>query len=72
MLPDGVYDVVVVEVEDRGDDRTVLDLLVLGGAHKGEVVNVAAVGVRYDPVEALGLPGTLEVTDGRPRVTLEP
>ena len=72
MLPDGTYDVVVVEVEDRGDDRTVLDLLVLSGAHKGEVVNVAATGASYDPVDVLGIPGTLEVTDGRPHVSLEP
>lgn len=72
MLPDGTYDVVVVEVEDRGAGRTALDLLVLGGAHKGEVVHVAATGAHYDPVEVLGIPGTLEVAAGRPHVSLEP
>ena len=70
MLADGDYDVIVVDAED--DDGAVrLDVTILAGPHKGEVVSVRARGLAVDPLDCLGLPGTLTVADGAPAVRLE-
>ncbi len=49
-----------------------LDLTILAGDAKGEIVSVRAVGMAGDPVMLLGVPGTLTVADGIPSVQLEP
>jgi hypothetical protein len=75
VLADGTYDVIVVDADQVGDphdDAIRLDLTVLGGAHKGEVVSMRAQGLGVDPVDALGLPGTLTVQSGQPSIALEP
>ncbi len=70
-LPDGTHDAIVVDADDAPDGAVVLQLAVLAGAHKGEVVEVrgAADGGALD---LLGLPATLTVVDGTPTVRLEP
>jgi hypothetical protein len=76
VLPDGSYDVIVVDAERLDGDAAVkavrLDLTVLGGDHKGEVVTVRATGLTiHDPLDLLGVPGTLVVSDGKPVFTPE-
>lgn len=79
-LADGTYDVIVVDATDvdtaggaPGAPAAVsLDLAVLAGPAKGEIVSVRAVGLDDDPVLLLGIPGTLTVEGGVPRVQLEP
>lgn len=78
MLDDGTYDGIVVDAEleaghDDGDDIAVvrLDVAILAGPHKGEVVAVRATGLAADPLDALGLPVTLTVVDGGPRVAFD-
>jgi hypothetical protein len=72
MLPDGTYDVFVVDAEATGPgDRLRLDLTILAGEQKGEVVSMQAEGLGVDELDALGTPGTLTVTDGQPRLVLE-
>lgn len=81
-LADGTYDVIVVdatEVDDApvegapdGAVTVSLDLAVLAGPAKGEIVSVRATGLDDEPVLLLGIPGTLTVADGVPRVQLEP
>jgi hypothetical protein len=71
VLPDGTYDVFVVDaVDDDGVIR--LELTVLSGEHKGEVVDLASPDLSGEPALLLGTPGTLIVTDGRPSLRLEP
>lgn len=70
MLADGTYDVIVVDA-DRDGPAVRLDVTILGGPHKGEVVSVRAEGLGVDPLDCLGLPGTLAVADGAPTVRLE-
>jgi hypothetical protein len=70
VLEDGTYDAVVVDAADR-DDATSLDLTILGGVHKGEVVTIEARGMDIDEVELLGMPGTLVVENGVPVFTVE-
>jgi hypothetical protein len=72
MLPDGTYDVFVVDAEADGATGLRLELTILGGEQKGEVVAMRAEGLGIDELDALGLPGTLTVRDGQPTVALEP
>ena len=73
MLDDGDYDVLVVGADPVADapEVTSLDLTIVSGPVKGEVVSVRAQGLG-DPLDLLGLPGTLTVADGQPSVRLEP
>ena len=71
MLADGRYDVIVVDATAEGGETLHLDVAVLSGEHKGEVVSVRATGLGVDELEALGMPGTLTVTGGEPALLLE-
>ena len=70
MLEDGTYDVLVVDA-DSTDGGVHVELTVLAGPHKGEVVALTAAGLERDPLDLLAAPGTLTVADGTPRLTLE-
>ena len=71
MLDDGEYDVFVVDATADGPTGLRLDLTILAGPHKGEVVSMRADGLGVDELDALGMPGTLTVRDGEPRVALD-
>lgn len=72
MLPDGTYDVFVVDAEVTGPgDRLRLDLTILAGALKGEVVSMWADGLGVGELEVLGTPGSLTVSGGDPSLVLE-
>lgn len=72
MLPDGTYDVFVVDAEAEGPgDRLRLDLTILAGDQKGEVVSMRADGLGVSELDALGTPGTLTVAGGEPSLVLE-
>jgi len=70
VLDDGVYDVFVVDAEGDGDLLS-LDLTVLDGPHKGEVVSMRAQGLGVSELDALGCPGTLTVRGGEPSVVID-
>jgi hypothetical protein len=70
-LADGAYDALVVDATDVGDAIS-LELTILAGSHKGEIVTVRAAGLAVDPLDLLGIPATLTVRDGQPAVSLEP
>ena len=70
MLPDGTYDVFVVDA--TADDTALhLEVTILAGEQKGEAVAVRAEGLGIGELEALGMPGTLTVTAGEPALVLE-
>lgn len=69
-LPDGRYDVLVVDAT-ADDDALAIEITILAGAHKGEVVGVRATGVKLDELDLLGLPGTLLVENGVPRFAVD-
>jgi hypothetical protein len=71
VLPDGSYDAIVVDASATEGGATALDLTVLSGPHKGEVVTVRAEGLGLDDHELLAVPATLTVRDGEPSVHLE-
>lgn len=69
-LPDGRYDVLVVDAtRDRND--FVIELTIVAGDHKGDVVNVRATGLDVDELDLLGMPGTLDVENGVPRFAID-
>jgi hypothetical protein len=71
VLEDGEYDVIVVDASSDGPTLH-LDLTVLSGPHKGEVVSMRAERLGVDEIGVLGMPATLTVVDGAPRVALDP
>ena len=70
MLRDGTYDAIVVDAQYIDDDLR-LELTITAGPNKGEVVAVRATGLTMDPIDTLGIPARIVVTDNRPRVELE-
>jgi len=70
VLPDGTYDALVVDV-DAHDGAVTLELTILAGDHKGDVVAVRADDIGRDELDLLGLPATLTVADGAPAVTID-
>ena len=73
MLADGTYDAIVVDAADgEGTAGVRLELTIVAGPHKGDVVAVRAEHLTMTAVETLRLPARLVVTDQRPEVVLEP
>ena len=79
MLDDGTYDAIVVDATaasdeggDGGDTAVSIELTIVAGPSKGEMVTIVGRGLRGDPLDLLGVPATLDVTDGMPRLRLEP
>jgi hypothetical protein len=72
-LSDGIYDVLVIDVHE--DDENIatshLEVVIASGAHKGEVVRVRAERLSHDSMTLLGVPATLTVSDGQPRLSFE-
>ncbi|HEX2038545.1 MAG TPA: hypothetical protein VHF47_02310 [Acidimicrobiales bacterium] len=68
LLSDGSHDVVVVDAREDDEGVLHLELAVTSGAHKGDVVRVAARATARGALDVLGLPATLHVHDGVPRV----
>ena len=71
MLEDGTYDAIVFDADDAGDGVSV-ELTILAGVHKGEVVSVHTAAWSGDAFDLLGIPATITVRDGRPQVRFEP
>ena len=70
MLDDGTYDAIIVDAE-RDEDGIRLELTITAGPHKGEIVAVRASTVTMDPLDVLGIPARIVVTNNSPRVELE-
>ena len=70
-LSDGTYDVIVIDVDERDASASRVELVVTSGARKGETVALTITGSRVDALSAIGMPGTLTVVDGAPRLDLE-
>lgn len=69
-LPDGAYDVLVVDAAAEGETLA-LEITIVSGNHKGEVVGIRATNYDVDELELLGMPGTLHVENGVPRFVVE-
>jgi hypothetical protein len=72
VLDDGSYEAMIVDVGSAGDDGLQLDITITSGPHTGDVVAVRTQGENADPLSLLGLPVTLVVRDGVPRLVSPP
>ncbi len=70
-LADGRYDVFVVDAETVDETTMRIELAVMSGDAKGNMFALRGPHLASDAVLLLGLPGTLVVTDGIPRLELE-
>lgn len=70
-LADGTYDVFVVNATLDDAGAASLELAVVSGAAKGDVVQLRMNTKGRDPVGIIGLPGTLTVADGRPSLRID-
>lgn len=70
-LDDGTYDVLVIDAREDDEDVLHLELAVVSGAHKGEVVQLS--GPRRDrgATSVLGLPATLRVDGASLRLSFD-
>ena len=67
-LADGMYDAFIVWAEEREDGTIALDLTITTGAQKGDVVSVRATDAPHDAIALVGMPCTLQVRAGEPRI----
>jgi hypothetical protein len=70
-MPDGRYDVFIVDAETIDETTMRVELAMVTGDDKGDVFAIRGPLLADDPVELLGLPGTLIVTDGVPRLQVD-
>jgi hypothetical protein len=72
-LADGTYDALVVDASTRDDGSIGVEITIVAGPSKGEVVSLRTVDLAdTDPLDLLGVPATLTVHDGAPSLQLEP
>ena len=77
LLPDGTYDVFVVDADDAppgqdgGPPGTTLDLTVTSGPHKAETLVLRSTTWLGDPIDLIGMPATLTVSLGVPSVRID-
>jgi hypothetical protein len=72
-LADGTYDALVVDASTGDDGSIGVDITIVAGPAKGEVVSLRTADLGgTDPLDLLGVPATLTVQDGAPSLRLEP
>jgi hypothetical protein len=72
-LDDGTYSAVVVEAiaDVERVDVVHLELAISAGSRKGDVIAMTSMGTTRRDIDLLGLPVTLTVRDGMPRVVFD-
>lgn len=74
MLADGTYDAFIVDatIEQASTGRvTHLELTIVAGDHKGEVVSLSARNLQGGEFDLIGMPATITVIDGTPHVQID-
>jgi hypothetical protein len=73
LLADGSYDALVVGASTGDDGSIGVEITIVSGPSKGEVVSLRTADLGdTDPLDLLGVPATLTVRDGEPSLRLEP
>lgn len=67
-LADGRYDAFVVWAERTDGGVLTLDLTIVSGEHKGDVLSITGGSQDSDPMALTGLPCTLVIEGGEPRI----
>ena len=70
-MPDGRYDVFIIDAEIIDESTMRIELMMVTGDDKGNVFALRGPMLADDPIEVIGLPATMNVTDGVPSVTVD-
>ena len=70
-IEDGTYDVIVVSADEASDGHIAMEVAFTSGALKGASTTLRASMSISRALAMLGLPATLHVKEGRPRLTLD-
>lgn len=70
-MPDGTYDVFIVDAESIDATTMRVELAMVNGDDKGDVFAMRGPHLANDPIDLLGLPGTLVVVDGVPQLHVD-
>ena len=70
-MRDGSYDVFIVDAETIDESTMRVEIAMVSGDDKGDVIAMRGPHLARDPIELLGLPGTLIVRDGVPRLEVD-
>lgn len=70
-IEDGAYDVIVVSVDEASDELIAIEIAFTSGAFKGSSTTLRASMSIDRALGMLGLPVTLRVEEGRPRITID-
>ena len=73
-VPDGTYDVFVVDAlahPDQPDSVTSVEVTIVAGGLKGEVLVLGARGISGSDIDLIGMPATLTVIDGVPALVID-
>jgi hypothetical protein len=70
-LPDGVYDVMILDVEAAERQQARVDVVITAGSHRGEVVSLRTSRMQRDPLGLMGLPASLRMSDGTPALEMD-
>src|SRR5258708_39807263 len=68
MMDYGTYDVIVVEEKEKDDQLIQIEFAITSGARRGEMIAVTTKRLARPPLDLLGTPATLFVSDGAPRI----
>jgi hypothetical protein len=71
VLPDGTYDVLIVDAHADEAGVVSVELTLTSGEHKGDVVRLRGRFPGRDELDLLAAPATLTVSEGQPTVTID-
>ena len=73
ILEDGSYDAFIVDARDDAEISRAMhiEVAITSGARKGEVITMRAINMQRDAIALIGMPATLHVVDGQPRLTID-
>ena len=70
-LSDGRYEIFIIDAEFLDEETMRLEVTMISGDERGAVVALRGPHLARDPLSLLGLPATLYIERGVPRVVLD-
>ena len=70
-LDDGVYEGIVIDAKEIGDEAIHIEVALSSGSRKGEIITISARHLRRSSLDLLGMPATITVAHGEPHIEFE-
>jgi len=70
-LEPGTYEGLVVDADEHPEGGVAFEIAITTGDHKGDTVHIRGPRTRQEPLEVLGLPVTLDVTEEGVRIRFD-